>query len=483
MQNKMGNIDNSQNNQNKKSLIQIIIVVSIGTFMGALDSSIVNISLPSISNYFKINLITVEWIVLSYLIVISSLLLMFGRLGDLYGHKKVYVIGFAIFTIGSLLCALAPNIILLIIFRAFQAIGAGMLMSMGPAIITINTHPKNRGKSLGVIAIAVSVALSLGPVLGGFLTTYFGWRSIFFINIPIGIVAFIWALKALPQKDEKTAKTFDYAGAILLFVSISLIIFPISVIDQFGFKNPFILGCFIIGIIVMIIFIFIENKIKHPILDFSLFKNRLFSMGNLSLLLNYMAQFIITLILPFYLIQLRNMQESSAGLILIANPVVVMIFTPLSGYLSDRFDTRYISSAGMLLISVGLFLLSTLNQNSSIITIILYAALVGFGIAMFQTPNNSAIMGSVPPDRRGTASSMLATMRNMGMVFGVALSGTLFTYRQNYLNKILEAKGINGIELSSQAFIGAMRFTFIIGGILAVIAVITSLIRGSLYTN
>lgn len=467
----------------KSSIAQIIMVVSIGTFMGALDSSIVNISLPNISSYFNISLITVEWIVLSYLIVISSLLLMFGRLGDLYGHKNVYVIGFAIFTVGSLLCALSPNIILLIIFRAFQAIGAGMLMSMGPAIITINTHPKNRGKSLGVIAISVSVALSIGPVLGGLLTTYFGWRSIFYINIPIGIAAFIWALKALPAKEIKITKTFDYAGAILLFLSLSAIIFPVSMIDKWGFKNPLLLSCFFAGIVLMVLFIIVENKIKHPMLDFSLFKNRLFSMGNLSLLLNFMAQFTVTLIVPFYLIQLRNMPASEAGLILIANPLAVMIVTPLSGYLSDRFDTRYISSAGMILISTGLFMLSTLNESSGIILIILYAAIIGLGIGMFQTPNNSAIMGAVPVDRRGTASSMLATMRNIGMVFGVALSGTLFTYRQNYLNKVLTLKGISGIDLNNQVFTGAMKFTFIIGGLLAIVAVITSLVRGSLFVD
>jgi len=448
--------------------------------MSALDASIVNISLPIMSTYFNVTLTTVEWVILSYLIIISSLLLTYGRLGDLYGHKKIYILGFIIFTIGSLLCALSPTILLLILFRAFQAIGAGMLMAMGPAIITINTHPKDRGKFLGTIAVSVSIALAIGPALGGFLTSFFGWQSIFLINVPIGITAFIWAIKSLPFTKSYEVQPFDFKGAIFLFLSLVGIVFPLSFVDKLGWKNPFIIGSFVAGLIFFILFFIIENRIKHPMLDFSLFKNRVFSMGNVSLLLNFMAQYTVALLVPFYLIQLRNMTASEAGLIIIANPIVVMIIAPIAGFLSDRWDTRYLSSAGMVFTSLGLYLLSTLKADSRIFLIIVYASISGLGIGLFQTPNNNAIMSAVSHNRRGTASSMLATMRNLGMVLGVSLSGILFSMYSNSLNKALAAKGVSGIELSEQAFIGSMRFTLIIGSILAAVAVFTSLIRGSL---
>ena len=446
--------------------------------MSALDSSIVNISLPAISNYFNITLTTVEWVVLSYLIIISSLLLTFGRLGDLYSHKKIYVVGFAVFTIGSLLCALSPSIILLVIFRALQAVGAGMLMAMGPALITLNTPVNKRGRFLGIIGVSVAIALSIGPVLGGFLTSIFGWQSIFLINIPIGIIAFIWAIKVLPITGQSEKQPFDFAGALILFFALISIIFPLSFIDKLGIKNPLLIGFFSAGIILMILFVFIELRKKHPMFDISLFKSRIFLMGNISLLLNFIAQFTVILIIPFYLIEFRGFPASTAGLILLANPVIALMITPLAGYLTDRYDTRYISSSGMLLIAIGLFLMGSLNEKSSIAFIILYLAIIGFGIGMFQTPNNYAIMNSVPKNRSGTASSMLATMRNLGMVFGASLSGSLFSYRKIYLTKIFILKEISGNDLDVLVFNGALRFTFIIGSILACAAVITSLIRG-----
>ncbi len=186
----------AQEHPGKRRLI--LLAVAIGTFMGPLDSSVVNIALPSISSYFHASMATVEWVIMSYLLIISSLLLTYGRLGDLYGHKRIYLTGFIIFTFGSLLCGIVPTISLLIISRALQAIGAGMLMAMGPAIITETTPPKERGKALGTIAVAVSVALTTGPVIGGFLTSHLGWQSVFLINVPIGITGSLWAQKIIP---------------------------------------------------------------------------------------------------------------------------------------------------------------------------------------------------------------------------------------------------------------------------------------------
>ena len=458
----------------------IIAIVCLGTFMSALDSSIVNISLPSISNYFNIDLAAVEWVVLSYLIVISSLLLTYGRLGDIFGHKIIYLIGFVIFTIGSILCALSPEIIFLILSRAVQAVGAGMLMSMGPAIITANSKQENRGRSLGFIAISVSVALAAGPAAGGFLTSFFGWKSIFMINIPIGIGSFIWALKILPDKIEKRKQAFDYIGSIIFFIALVAIILPLNFAEKLGWDSPYIIGSLTIGGFLFVLFFIAEKKIKNPMLDLSLFKSRVFAAGNLALLFNFISQFTIILIMPFYLIELKNFSPLIAGLILIANPLMVMLITPLSGYLSDKSDARYVSSLGMFIISIGFFLLSTLGINSRIILIILYAGLCGLGSGLFQTPNNSAIMGSVTNDKRGTASAMIATMRNLGMVLGVAFSGAIFSSRQNYLNEFLSSQGLLNPELFIKSFSGALKITFISAAFLAAFAAIVSLTRGPL---
>ena len=462
-----------------KSAKLILLAVAVGTFMAALDSSVVNIALPSISSHFKAPLYIIEWVVMSYLLVISSLLLTYGRLGDMYGHKRIYITGFIIFTIGSLLCGIAPTIAVLIAFRAVQALGAGMIMSMGPAIVTDITPANKRGKALGITAVAVSVALTTGPVLGGFLTSHFGWQSIFYINIPIGIIGTLWAYKIIPAQSRYEAQNFDVAGAITVFLALMSLLVPLSYTEKYGWGNSYIIASLICGVLLLLLFVYIERKIESPMMDLGLFRSRLFTMSNVSALINYMAQFSVTLLMPFYLMQLKGLPPSKAGLMLIPLPITTMIVAPISGALSDRFDSRYISSAGMGLISVGILLLSRLSFDSPTAYIILALGITGLGSGLFQTPNNSAIMGSVPVNRRGIASSMLATMRNMGMVLGVAVSGALFSSRLTYLKSVMSSQGIAGSEIQVGSFMGALSFTFNVASVLAAAAVLTSLMKGS----
>ncbi len=461
----------------------ILLAVAVGTFMSALDSSVVNIALPSISSHFKAPLFVIEWVVMSYLLVISSLLLTYGRLGDMYGHKTIYITGFIIFTMGSLLCGIAPTITMLIVFRAVQALGAGMLMSMGPAIVTDVTPAHKRGKALGIIAVAVSVALTTGPVLGGFLTSHFGWQSIFYINIPIGIIGTLWAYRIIPDTSRNEAQNFDVAGAATVFLALMSLLVPLSYTEKYGWSNSYIIASLISGVLLLLLFICIERKIKNPMMDLGLFRSRLFTMSNVSALINYMAQFSVTLLMPFYLMQLKGLTPSKAGLMLIPLPVTTMIVAPISGALSDRFDSRYISSIGMGLISFGILLLSRLSFDSAAAYVILTLAIIGLGSGLFQTPNNSAIMGSVPGNRRGIASSMLATMRNMGMVMGVAVSGALFSSRLGYLKSVMSSQGTAGSELEVGSFMGALSFTFTVAAVLAAVAVLTSLMKGATKTN
>lgn len=465
----------------KSRRFQILSAVAIGTFMGPLDSSVVNIALPNIREYFQTSLGTVEWVVMSYLLVISSLLLTYGRLGDMFGHKKIYMIGFILFTIGSLLSAISPSILTLILFRAFQAIGAGMMMAMGPAIVTDIAPPKERGKFMGIIAISVSIALTTGPVLGGFLTTHFGWQSIFYINLPIGIIGYWWAKKVIPESNHSGEQHFDIKGAVVLFLSLTSLLFSLSYTEKVGWSNPYIIGLLVAGLFLLVLFIYIEKRVDHPMVDLSIFNNRLFSMGNLSSLLSFVAQFSVILLMPFYLQQLLKLQPSEAGLLFIPMPLTMLLVAPISGVISDRIDSRYISSFGMVITALGMWQLSLLHIESTRLSMILGMITVGLGIGMFQTPNNSAVMGSVPKNRLGIASSMLATMRNMGMVLGVAISGAIFTSQQNHLTNVLSAKGLTGAELKIEAFTGAFHLTFLVAALLAVIAVFTSLVRGPLH--
>lgn len=459
---------------------QILMIVALGTFMAPLDSSVVNIALPTIRNHFDASLATVEWVVMAYLLMTSSLLLAYGRLGDIYGHKRIYLTGFSIFTIGSFLCGIAPTVLWLIIFRGVQAVGAGMLMAMGPAIVTEITPPQERGKYLGIIAISVSVALSVGPILGGLLTAKFGWPSIFYINIPIGVLVVALGKRILPDSVQKQRQSFDLVGAVTVFIGLMLVLAAVSFSESLGWANLWVIGGLLVGMLVLAAFLLIERRLEHPMLDLTMFKNRLFSMANLSALFNYMGMFSVVFIMPFYLQQFRGMTPSQAGLLMIPMPLTTMLVAPLSGSLSDRVDTRYISALGLGILAVGLAMLSTLHMESTHLSIIIAMMIIGLGSGMFQTPNNSAIMGSVSPNRRGVASSLLATMRNLGMVLGVAVSGAVFTHRLAYLTARLQSAGIEAAQVKVQAFTGAVQLTFWVAASIVVVAIITSLVRGPL---
>ncbi len=457
----------------------VLLAVAIGTFMSALDSSIINIALPNISSFFHASLSTIEWTVMSYLLVISSLLLAYGRLGDLYGHKRIYLLGFILFTIGSFLCGISSSVGMLIFMRAFQAVGAGMLMAMGPAIVTDTVPPGERGKALSVTAVSVAIALTLGPVAGGFLTSVFGWQSIFYINIPIGIAGVWLAQRTIPEENERIKQPFDFIGAGIIFLALISTLLPLSLVEEFGWKNLYILAFMAIGIILLAGFVFWEKHTKYPIFDIHLFANRLFLMSSISALLNYMAQFTVILLIPFYLQKLRGLPPGQAGILYLPMPLMTMIVAPISGVLSDRMDSRYTSSAGMAVMALGMWLLSNLKADSDYLFLIGGLIVVGFGIGLFQTPNNSAIMGAVPGSKRGIASGMLATVRNIGMVLGVAISGALFTSSHNWLMTLWKIRGLYGKELEKIAFEGALHITYMVGALIAFFAVITSLIKGS----
>ncbi len=455
----------------------IMLSVGVGTFMSSLDSGVVNLAMPLIRADFGISLSMVEWIVTAYLLVVSSLLLMYGRIADMYGHKKVYMTGFMIFTAGSLLCGLSFNIGMLIACRVIQAIGAGMLFSTAPAIITNAVPPERRGKALSVTAIAVALGLSAGPVVGGTLSTLLGWQSIFFINIPIGVIGLLLVRKNIPKDEKRTAVPFDIAGSVMIFFALLLILMPLSLSGDYEIPPLLFLSLIAAGLLLIVAFVLFELKRRHPMLNVRFFKNRTFAASNAAAVFIYMAQFIMVFLAPFYLENLRGFSAMTSGLIYLPMPLATMCIAPISGSISDKAGSKYISAFGALLMACGLFMLSFLQANSTVIYMVAAMVVTGLGFGMFQTPNNSAIMGSVPLANRGTASGTLATMRNIGMCLGVAVSGALFSTFESNATAALMAQGQTGELLQNNAFISALHFTFIAAAVVALLSMTASLIK------
>jgi len=459
--------------------------VGLGTYMSSLDSSAVNLVIPKIQEHFHVPVSGVEWIITAYLLIISSLLLTFGRLADLYGHKKVYLSGFVLFVAGSLFCGLSFNLPLLIAARILQALGAGMLFSTGPAIITNAVPPEKRGRALSITAIAVALGTSTGPVIGGALANFFGWQSIFFINIPLGILGISMVVKNLPPDEKKEAQAFDLLGSGLVFLALLCILLPLNLSSAHAISSLIFFALLAAGFLILALFIWHESRCKSPMLDLSLFKNRVFAASNAAALLMYGSEFIMIFLVPFYLQNLRSYSTLLSGLLYLPLPLATLCIAPISGNISDRFDSRYISSLGALILAAGLGLMSFFTADTSQGYIIVSLMAVGLGFGMFQTPNNSSIMGNVPAKNRGTASGTLATMRNIGMALGVASSGALFSLFQKLFTDPArtETLGLNAENLNADTFIPALRATFLFAAGVALLAMIASFSKGKVATE
>ncbi len=440
-------------------------VVWIGIFMATLDGSIVNVALPTLTEYFNTDITTIEWVVMAYLLTITSLLLSLGRISDMVGRKTIFAGGLAIFTIGSGLCALSASENQLILYRVIQGIGAAMLMATGIAIITHAFPPRERGKAMGLIGTVVAIGSMAGPITGGFLIENVGWQSIFYINIPVGIFGTAMALAVL-RKDEITkGQTFDVPGALTLFISLTSLLLALSQGQEIGWRSSYITLLFIMSILFFILFIVVENKARQPMMELRHFRNRPFAAANISALISFVAMFSVILLMPFFLEKELGYSPQKVGIVFISVPLVMSVVAPMSGWLSDRTNSYILSSIGLGIASVSILSLGFLSSESGFIDVVLRLALLGLGMGLFQAPNNSIIMGSLPKEQLGIAAGTLGTMRNMGMVIGVAVSGAVFSNRYVYYG---------GIENS---FLPAFHDTYIVSAVVCGIAVLTSLIR------
>jgi len=401
--------------------------VGLGIFMSTLDGSIVNISLPTLVDQLHTDLPTIQWVILSYVLVVTSLMLTIARLGDMHGKKGLYTAGLVLFTSGSLLCGLSPNVYWLIGFRALQGLGATVMQALGMAIITEVFPATERGRALGLVGTIVSVGIAIGPPLGGLLIGLTGWRSIFLVNVPIGFITFFVVTRFIPASLSKNPnQRFDLAGALILLVTLGCYAFGMTMGENLGFTNTIILVLLAASLVGLAIFLAVELRTPEPMVDLRMFLNPLFS---LNLLMGFLVFTALagTFILPFFLQLVQGYTTEQVGLLLMIQPVVVGVLAPIAGSLSDRFGSRVISLIGLAIVVAGAFYMSTLDAGVTVVGFAMRVALFGVGMAIFQSPNNSAVMGSVPRHKLGIASGLLALSRNLGQTSGLPLMGALFT--------------------------------------------------------
>jgi EmrB/QacA subfamily drug resistance transporter len=447
----------------------VLLAISAGSMMAGLDSSITNTVLPVVATSLRASVSTTQWVVLVYLLLATVLALITGRLGDFYGHRRLYLLGYVVFVASSATCGFAPAIGWLIAARACQALGAAMLVSNAPAILTSAFPDRMRGRVLGLQVTAVYLGLLIGPSIGGFLTAHFSWSAVFLVNVPVGLLAFVLSVVFLQRDSPQSAaaRRFDTPGAVTLGVGLILLILGLNQASIWGWTSPALIGCFAVAGGSLVAFVWIEPRRESPLLDFHLFQNRHFATAVAGLTLNYAGGFASTFVLPFYLIQGRGMSPAEAGLVLTAVPLLMPVLSPVSGALSDRVGTRLPTTAGVVLSATALFWLSRLQVGTPLHVVIGSLVLLGIGAGLFTSPMSSAILGSAPRERRGVASGTLSTARGLGMVLGFSLGGTVFT----------AVVGGSGVGASTEMVIRAADATLLVATGLTSLAATVLILR------
>jgi len=447
----------------------IVLVISItGSFLTAFLGSSVNVALPLIGKDLSADTVMLTWINTSYLLATTIFLIPFGRLSDIYGRKKIYLYGILVFTISSLLCGLSNSYIFLILTRVLQGIGAGMLFATSTAILTSVFPVGERGKALGLSVTAVYIGLSAGPFLGGILTRCLGWRSIFFSSVFIGVITLLLILLRLKEEwIEAKGEKFNLPESILYSATLAGVIYGFA-------RLPSITGLFLIllGIIGFLIFLVVESRREDPILDIKLFtNNRVFTLSNFSALISYSATSAIAYLLSLYLQYIKGLDPQNTGIILVFQPVMQAIFSPIAGRLSDKFQPGLVASLGMFFTTLGLFLLRFIDANTSILFIIICSVILGFGFGLFSSPNTNAIMSSVDKKFYGIASAMVSTMRMFGQTLSMGVVTIVFTV---VIGNVHFQPGYYPLLIRS------MKLIFTIFSILCFIGIFTCLGRGRL---
>jgi EmrB/QacA subfamily drug resistance transporter len=447
-------------------------IVFAAIFMAVLDGNVVNIALPTITTYFGVDVTYSQWVVTAYLVTLTSLLLIFGRVSEYVGRGRMFILGFIVFTLGSLACGLSPGLPALILFRVIQATGAAMLFSISSAII-YQLYPRGeQGKSMGYVGATVAIGSIAGPVLGGFLVDTLGWQYIFLINVPIGAVLIPVAMKYFGSGGSVRKKIrMDWTGAATMIIfMVALMLALSSLAVELAFTTPVAVftGIFLVS---FAIFLITERRVSDPLLDLSIFRVHTFSLPILATTLYFIALFMVNILGPFYFEGVLNLAPSEVGLVFLIMPVIMVIGSPVAGWLYDNHYTPYYSTAGMAVTTGSLLLLAFLSGRLELLLIILAFIPMTIGMVLFQSPNNTEIMGSLPAEKIGIASSVSATVRNLGMALGVSFASILLsisTSSAGYSGPVLQA----GPVILSSAF----SLIMIVSAVLTLLAAGVSLL-------
>lgn len=405
--------------------------VAMGVFLATIDGSIVNVAMPTLVKDLNVDFSIVEWVILIYLLTVTILMLGIGRFADMIGKKKIYSTGFLVFTLGSVLCGLSPTVYWLIAFRVFQAIGASMMMALGTAIITEAFPPSERGMALGISGLMVSLGVITGPTIGGIILESASWHWLFFVNIPVGLIGILMVIRFVPSIKPRGGQVFDVMGSVLFFTSLISFLLALTTWQRTGL-GPFILGLSVSWIVFLFLFVVHERRTKSPLIDLKLFNNGLFSVNLITGFITFILGSGTTLLMPFYLQNVLQHSPRTVGLLMATIPITVGIIGPISGWLSDRIGSRPLTVIGLGVLITGYLSISSLNESTNAIGFILRSIPVGLGIGIFQSPNNSAIMGAAPKDRLGVVSGLLAITRTLGQTTGTAAVAALWVSRVNF---------------------------------------------------
>lgn len=447
----------------------------LGTFMSTLDAGIVNTALPTIGSGFGAGVSGVQWVVAGYFLVISCLLPLFGRMGDMYGRKRMVQLGFFIFAAASAGCGAAPALWTLIAGRLVQGVGAAMLMANGPGIIMTAFPGPTRGRALGLVGLTVGLGSLAGPGLGGVIIQAMGWRSVFYLTVPVALLGLGLAQRYLPRQERRHDETLDVAGAALFAIGMVGLLLAVTRGHEWGWTSAPVLCGLCIALGAFSGFALWERRCPHPMLDLSLFRVWPFLSGNVAAFLAFMAMFCNAILLPFYLHDMQGLEPGVMGLVLSSLPLAMAVSAPASGFLSERMNFATLTSAGLFVMCCGLAQLALLPPQAALWRVYLGQMTVGFGAGVFMSPNNNSVLSSAPQEKVGLVGGVLALVRNVGMVSGIAVAITIF-----------EGCQVRALSLGApaqEAFMAGFRAALFTGAALACVAGGLSLLRRRLFVQ
>ena len=456
-----------------------LIAVCFGTFMATMDNSIMSVALPTLADEFDKSADAVVWVSLASSLMVTGITLTSGRVGDLYGRKRIYITGWVIFTSGLVAASFAQNLEQLIACRFYQSIGIALAIANGNALVTEAFPAEQRGQALGTTGSIVGAGLMSGPIVGGLILEALNWQAIFYLRIPIGLISMSMAMLLIrpsAPSASTAARKLDIPGAIALFLTLSTFLLAVNRGTIWGWSSPIILGLFALAGGALVSFLRIESRAPSPVVALGLFKIRAYAIGVSSLALNFLGQSAVTFLMPFYLQEVRGFSTGQAGLVIATVPCMMLLLSPVSGRISDRYHFRHQTTLGIALVCAGLASMATVGESTPIGLVMARLAVIGIGAATFGSANSSAIMGSVPQDRLGTASASVATGRNIGNALGMAMASSVL------VGVASASAGFTAAQVSDlphDAIIDGMRAAFVIAAVSSALAVVASSFRRS----